>query len=50
VLQGLDRVDWTKRQHAYAWAADVPGLLRAVTGPDPEAANPTGDAAGRAPN
>jgi tetratricopeptide (TPR) repeat protein len=30
MLEGLDRVDWSKLQHAYGSAEDVPALLRAL--------------------
>lgn len=28
MLEGLDRIDWTKLKHAYGEASDVPGLIR----------------------
>jgi hypothetical protein len=31
MLEGLERVDWARLQHAYGPATDVPGLLRALT-------------------
>ncbi|MFF3018264.1 HEAT repeat domain-containing protein [Streptomyces sp. NPDC057939] len=37
LLAGLDDIDWTALGHAYGSAADVPGLLRMVCGPDEEA-------------
>ncbi|MGW2746607.1 hypothetical protein [Streptomyces sp. NPDC001450] len=38
VYADLDRVAWPELGHAYGPADDVPGLLRAMTGADEEAA------------
>ncbi|MFE3073820.1 hypothetical protein [Streptomyces sp. NPDC059247] len=37
-LDGLDTVPWASSSHAYGDAADLPELLRVLTGTDPEAA------------
>jgi hypothetical protein len=34
VLEGLDRVDWSRLTHAYGSAADVPHQVRALRSPD----------------
>ena len=37
MLEGLDHVDWANLYHAYGPATDVPGLIRALASPNPEA-------------
>src|SRR4051794_34690517 len=34
LLDGLDRIDWSRFHHAYGPANDVPGLLRALGSDD----------------
>src|SRR4051794_25242079 len=36
-LRGLDQVDWAVLEHAHGQATDVPVLLRAAAGDDPDA-------------
>ncbi|MHA6760229.1 hypothetical protein [Streptacidiphilus sp. PAMC 29251] len=38
VFAGLDQIPWAELDHAYGSAADVPACLRALAGPDEEAA------------
>ena len=37
MLEGLDRVNWARLNHAYGSAADVPDQIRALRSPDTEA-------------
>src|SRR5690349_1585950 len=37
MLEGLDRIDWSKLTHAYGSAEDVPDLLRQLASEDEEA-------------
>jgi hypothetical protein len=34
MLEGLDKIDWSKLSHAYGEATDVPEVLRALTSED----------------
>ena len=34
MLEGLDNIDWSRLQHAYGTAEDVPGLIRALLSDD----------------
>ncbi len=36
MLEGLDKVDWSRLSHAYGEAGNVPDLIRAVLSDDPE--------------